>query len=80
MVCDASKEGLGAVLQQKTDEGLQAIYVASRLQAPFERKNSVIELELLAVVRSVEIFINYVYETSLKIVSDYRADINSKKK
>ena len=73
IVCDASKEGLGAVLQQKTDEGWRAIHFASRFLTPFEQKCSINELELLAVVWSVENFRNYVYGTNFEEVSDHKA-------
>ena len=48
IVCDASKEGLAAVLQQKTDEGWQATHFASRVLTTVEQKNSINELKLLA--------------------------------
>ena len=73
IVCDASKEGLGAVLQQKTDKGWKAIHFASRFLPPFEQKYSINELELLAVVWSVENFRNYVYGTNFELVSDHKA-------
>ena len=50
IICDTSKEGLGAVLQQKSEEGWQATHFASRFLTPFEQKDSINELELLAVV------------------------------
>ena len=50
IVCDASREGLGAVLQQKTDEGWRAVHFASRFVITFEQKYSNNELELLTVV------------------------------
>ena len=37
-VCDASREGLGAVLQQKTDLGWRAVHFASRFLTSFEQK------------------------------------------
>ena len=73
IVCDASKEGMGAVLQQKTDEGWKAIHFASRFLTPFEQKYSINELELLAVVWSEENFRNYVYGTNFEMVSDHKA-------
>ena len=50
IVCDASRERLGAVLQQKTDEDWRAVHFASRLVITFEQKYSNNELELLTVV------------------------------
>ena len=61
IICDASKEGLGAVLQQKTDEDLQATHFASRYLTTFEQKYSINELELPAVVWAIENFRSYIY-------------------
>ena len=66
---------MGAVLQQKTDEGWQAIHFASRFITTFEQKYSINELELLALVWAVENFRNYVYG-SFEIVSDHKALIS----
>ena len=76
IACDANKEGLGAVLQQKTDEGWQAIHFASRFLTTFEQKYFINELDLLAVVWAVENSRNYVYGTSFEIVSDHKALIS----
>ena len=54
--CDASKEGLGAILQQQTKKGWETRHFASRFLTTFEQKYSINELELLAVVRSIENF------------------------
>ena len=56
IICDASKERLGTVLQQKTDEVLQATHFAFRFLTTFEQKYSINELELLAVVWAIETF------------------------
>ena len=56
IICDASKDGLGAVLQQQTKTGWQPISFASRFLAEFEQKYSINELELLAVIWAVENF------------------------
>ena len=73
IVCNASHEGLGAVLQQKTDEGWRAVHFASRFLTIFEQNYSIIELELLAVVWVKENFRNYVYGTEFEVVSDHKA-------
>ena len=73
IICDASKDGLGAVLQQQSELGWQPICFASRFLAEFEQKYSINELELLAVIWAVENFRNYVYGTEFEIVSDHRA-------
>ena len=73
IICDASKQGLGAVLQQNKENSWKPIAYASRYLTEFESKYSINELELLAVVWSVEHFKNYVYGIEFEIVSDHKA-------
>ena len=62
LTCDASKQGLGAVLQQSETNGVwKPICFASRFLQDFEAKYSINELYLLALVWAVEKFKNYVY-------------------
>ena len=71
IICDASKQGLGAVLQQIQNNGeWKPICFASRFLTNFEAKYSINELELLAIVWAVEHFKNYVYGVKFKIISD----------
>ena len=74
-ICDASKLGSGAVLQQKdgNENNWRPIHFASRFLTPLECKYSINELELLAVVWAVEHFKNYLYGTKFQIVSDHKA-------
>ena len=72
-VCDASRKGLNAVLQQKREKGGKANNFPSRVLTTFEQKYSINELELLAVVWAVENFRNYVYGAELEVVSDHKA-------
>ena len=39
IICDASKEGLGAVLQRKSEEGWQAIVLHHAFQPPLNKSN-----------------------------------------
>ena len=71
--CDVSENGLGAVLQQCEENTWKPISYASRFLTELESKYSINELELLAVVWSVEHFKNYVYGVSFGIVSDHKA-------
>ena len=74
IICDASKQGLGAVLQQSQTNGeWRPICFASRFLSDFESKYSIIGLELLAIVWAVEHFRNYVYGVLFKIISDHKA-------
>ena len=66
IICDASKAGIGAVLQQEDNTGWRPIHYASRFLTPLEIKYSINELELLAVVGAVEHFENYLYGTNFK--------------
>ena len=74
IICDASKQGLGAVLQQSQANGeWKPICFSSSFLTNFEVKYSINELELLAIVWSVEHFRNYVYGVQFKIVLDHKA-------
>ena len=73
IICDASKQGLGAVLQQCEENRWKPIAYASRFLSKLESKYSIIELELLVVVWSIEHFKNYVYGVAFGIVSDHKA-------
>ena len=74
IICDAGKQGLGAVLQQIQDNGeWRPICFASRFLIDFEAKSSINELELLAIVWAIENFKNYVYGVQFKVVSDHKA-------
>ena len=59
-ICDASKSGLGAVLQQEENNECKPISFATRFLTNLESKYSINELELLAIVWSVEYFRSYV--------------------
>ena len=73
IICDASKAGLGAVLQQQEEIGWRPVHFASRFLTPLEEKYSINELELLAVVWAVEHFKNYLYGIKFQVVSDHKA-------
>ena len=60
IVCDASHNGHGAVLEQLNSDGWRPISFASRYLNEAEKKYSTNELEMLAVVWGAEYFRNYV--------------------
>ena len=73
IICDASHDGLGAVLEHYCASGWHPISFASRYLNPAEKKHSTNELELLAVVWTTEHFRNYIYGRYFTIISDHKA-------
>ena len=62
ITCDASKQGLGAVLQQsQKNDDRKPICFASRFLPDFEAKFSINELELLPIVWAIEHFKKIMY-------------------
>ena len=71
---DASTKGLGATLWQEQPDGkLKPIGFASRFLSDTEKKNAIIELELLAVVWGLEHFRLYIYGEPIKLLTDHQA-------
>ena len=74
IICNASKQGSGAVLQQNQSLGeWKPICFASRFLRKFEAIYSINELELLAIVWAVKHFKNYVFGVKFKTISDHKA-------
>ena len=73
IICDASHDALGAVLEQYSSSGWHPISFASRYLNPAEKKYSTNKLELLAVVWATEHFRNYIYGRFLTVMSDHKA-------
>ena len=71
--CDASKEGLGACLEQKYNNIWHPIAYASRFLNTNEQKYSINELELLSVVWSLEHFKYYLYGSGFILQTDHQA-------
>ena len=71
--CDASKQGLGAVLCQVVDEQERVIMYASRALTDTERKYHSYEQEALAMVWSIELFRHYLYGRKFTVRSDCRS-------
>ena len=70
---DASRSGLGAVLEQETCNGCETISYASRFLNKAEEKYSINELELLGVVWALEHFKHYLLGHHFIVQSDHRA-------
>lgn len=80
MKCDASKEGLGACLEQQLpDQSCVPTSFASRQLNPQEVKYSTSELELLAVVWSTYHFRYYLYGNHFKLITDHKALLSALK-
>ena len=74
ITCDASKQGLEAVLQQQqSNQEWKPVSFASRFLTEFESKYPIIELEILVVVWAIEHFKNYVYGVKFLVNSDHKA-------
>ena len=73
IICDASHDGLGAVLEHYSASGWHPISFASRYLNPAEKKYSTNELELIAVVWATEYFRNYIYGRYFTVISDHKA-------
>ena len=71
--CDASKLGLGATLEQKTNNIWQTIAFASRFLNPVEQRYSKKELEFLAVIWSLEHFKHYLQGSEFTLQTDHQA-------
>lgn len=71
--CDASGEGLGAVLVQRIDEKEHPIAYASRLLKACEKNYTVTELECLALVFAVKRFKAFIWGMQVRIVTDHHA-------
>ena len=77
--CDASKERLGACLEQKEKNNWQPIAYASRFLNKNEQRYSINELELLAVVWSLEHFKYYLFGSHFTIQTDHQALLSALK-
>ena len=73
IICDASKQGLGAVSQQNEESSWKPVAYASRFLRDFDGKFSITGLEFSAVVWSVETFKNYVYGIDFGTLSNHKA-------
>lgn len=70
---DACREGIAGILMQVTEEGEKPIHYYSRQTSDNEKKYHSFELELLAVVSSLQKFRLYLLGNTFKIVTDCNA-------
>lgn len=71
--CDASNEGVGAVLCQKSGDSEQAVAYLSRKLTDTEKRYSTSERELLSVVYAIEKFRPYIDGLHFEVVTDHSA-------
>ena len=77
--CDATKEGLGACLEQKYDNGWHPIAYASRFLNTNKQKYNKNELDLLSFVWSLEHFKYYLYGSRFPLQTDHQALLSALK-
>lgn len=70
---DASRDGIGCILAQTTDNGEKPVYFYSRQTSNDEKKYHSFELELLAIVAGLQKFRHYLLGTNFKITTDCNA-------
>ncbi|XP_010470900.1 PREDICTED: uncharacterized protein LOC104750751 [Camelina sativa] len=70
-MCDASDFAVGAVLGQRKDKKLHAIYYPSRILDDAQRNYATIEKELLAVVFAFEKFCSYLVGSKVIVHTDH---------
>ena len=73
IMCDASDFVIGAVLGQRKDKKLHAIYYASRTLDEAQRNYATTEKELLAVVYAFEKFRQYFIGSRVIVRTDHAA-------
>jgi len=71
--CDASKQAVAAILNQRIDEKERVIMYASRTLTPCERKYQVYEQECLALIWAVELFRQYIRNRKTIVRTDCSA-------
>ena len=71
--CDASRQGLGAALEQLDCDGWKTVAFASRFLNNTEERYSIKELELLGVVWAIEYFKYYIFGNYFTILTNRRA-------
>lgn len=69
---DASSFGIGAVLEQETNDVWKPVYFASRSLNETERRYAQIEKEALSITWACEKFKDYILGTNFKILTDHK--------
>ena len=77
IVCDASRDGIGAALEQETPDGWATVAYAFRFLNTCENKYSVNEFELLAAVWAIDHFKYYLYGRRFTLITDHQALVSA---
>lgn len=72
VTCDASDQGIGAVLSHRIDGHERPVFFVSRTLTKAEKKYPILHREALAVVFAMERFYKYVYGHFVEIFSDHK--------
>ena len=73
LMCDASPHGVGAVLSQIDEQGVEKpVAYASRTLIPAEHNYSQLEKEALALIFGTKCFHNYLYGRSFTLYTDHK--------
>jgi hypothetical protein len=73
IMCDASNYAIGAVLGQRVEKALHAIYYISKTLDASQINYDTTEKELLAVVYALDKFRSYLLGSKVIVYSDHRA-------
>ena len=77
IVCNASRDGIGAALEQKTTDGWATVAYASTFLNTCKTKYSVNELQLLAAVCAIDHFKYYMYGRRFTIITDHQVLVSA---
>ena len=77
IICNASREGIGAALEQETPDGWATISYASQFLNSCYQNYSVNELELLAAVWAIDHFKLYLYGKQFTLITDHQALVSA---
>ena len=72
-MCDASDYAVGAILGQRKDKVLHAIYYASKTLDEAQVNYATTEKELLAIMCALEKFRNYLIGSKVSVHTDHAA-------
>ena len=68
--CDASDYAIGAVLHQKDETGWHPVAYYSKKLSKFERNQAIYEKELLAIIRTFEVWHHYLHGSHFTVLTD----------